>query len=152
VASEHGEALLQSFLTAVREGDFNQLVDLLAADAVMYGDGGGKAIGSRGLLYGRDRVASHLLGLFAQAARLGVVVEPAIVNGGPGLINRDAQGRVVSVMSLEVLDGVIQTVRGIINPDKLQHLGAVSDLARLPPGNRSDVALAPLRAAARATP
>lgn len=52
-------------------------------------------------------------------------------------------------MSLEVLDGVIQTVRGIINPDKLQHLGAVSDLVRLPPGNRSDAALAPLRAAAR---
>jgi RNA polymerase sigma-70 factor, ECF subfamily len=152
VASEHGEALLESFLTAVREGDFNQLVDLLAADAVMYGDGGGKAFGSPELLYGRDRVASRLLGLFAQAARLGVVVEPAIVNGGPGLINRDAQGRVVSVMSLEVLDGVIQTVRGIINPDKLRHLGAVSDLARLPPGNRSDAALAPLRAAARATP
>ena len=37
------------------------------------------------------------------------------------------------MLSLEVLDGVIQTVRGIVNPDKLQHLGAVSDILRLRP-------------------
>ncbi len=56
-----------------------------------------------------------------------------LVNGGPGIITHDGQGKVVSVLSLEVLDGVIQTVRGIVNPDKLQHLGAVSDLLRLRP-------------------
>jgi hypothetical protein len=45
---------------------------------------------------------------------------------------RDAQHKVVSVLSFEVADGVIQTLRGVVNPDKLQHLGPVSDLARIP--------------------
>ena len=54
-----------------------------------------------------------------------------MVNGGPGFLSRDPQGKVLSVVSLEVLDGVIQTLRGVVNPDKLQHLGAVSDMARL---------------------
>jgi RNA polymerase sigma-70 factor (TIGR02957 family) len=133
VANDQSEALLQSFLTAAREGDLNRLIDLLAADVVLFGDGGGKAGAIREPLYGRDRVASLILGLFEQAGQLGIVFEPALVNGGPGIITRDAQGRVGSVLSLEVLDGVIQTLRGIVNPDKLQHLGEVSDIARLRP-------------------
>jgi RNA polymerase sigma-70 factor (ECF subfamily) len=62
---------------------------------------------------------------------MGITREPVLVNGGPGIITHDSQGKVVSVLSLEVLGGVVQTVRGIVNPDKLQHLGAVSDLLRI---------------------
>jgi hypothetical protein len=62
-----------------------------------------------------------------------VTFEPALVNGGPGIITHDSEGKVVSVLSLEVQDGVVQTLRGIVNPDKLQHLGAVSDLLRIRP-------------------
>ena len=130
-STEHSETLLRSFLAAVRDGDVGQLVDLLAADAVFYGDGGGKATAIRQPLYGRDRVATFILAIFEQAQRLGVTVEPVLVNGGPGFLTRDPQGKVLSVLSLEVLDGVIQTLRGVVNPDKLQHLGAVSDMARL---------------------
>jgi hypothetical protein len=36
------------------------------------------------------------------------------------------------VMELDVADGVVQTIRGVVNPDKLRHLGPVSDVARLP--------------------
>ncbi len=131
-STEHSEALLRSFLAAAHDGDLDQLVDLLAADAVLCGDGGGKATAIREPLYGRDRVAAFVLALFERAPRLGVTVEPVLVNGGPGIITHDPQGKIVSVLSLEVLDGLIQTVRGIVNPDKLQHLGAVSDVARLP--------------------
>lgn len=130
-STEHSEALLRSFLAAARDGDLAQLVDLLAADAVFYGDGGGKATAIGHPLYGRDRVAAFVLVLFKQAPRMGVTVEPVLVNGGPGIIAHDSQGKVVSVLSLEVLDGVIQTIRGIVNPDKLQHLGAVSDIGVL---------------------
>ena len=130
-STEHGEALLRSFLAAAHDGDLDQLVDLLAADAVLYGDGGGKATATPQPLYGRDRVAAFILNLFEGAKRLGVTIEPVLVNGGPGLITHDPQGKIVSVLSLEVLDGMIQTVRGIVNPDKLQHLGAVSDMARI---------------------
>ena len=43
----------------------------------------------------------------------------------------DGEDKIVSVFSLEIRGGVIQTVRGIVNPDKLGHLGPVSDIARI---------------------
>ena len=123
--------LLRSFLAAVQNGDLDQLVNLLAADAVFCGDGGGKATAIRQPLYGQERIATFILAGFTRAKRLGVTIDPALVNGGPGLIAHDSEGKIVSVLSLEVLDGVIQTVRGIVNPDKLQHLGPVSDMTRI---------------------
>src|SRR4029453_3507024 len=44
----------------------------------------------------------------------------------------DAEGRVVSVVELDVAGGVVQALRAVVNPDKLGHIGPVSDLARLP--------------------
>ena len=131
-SAEQNEALVQSFLAAARRGDLDQLVDLLAADAVMCGDGGGKASAVRQALHGRDVIAGFIVSLFKRAAPLGATAEPVRVNGGPGVMLRDAQHKVVSVLSFEVADGVIQTLRGVVNPDKLQHLGPVSDLARIP--------------------
>src|SRR5271155_2040055 len=66
-SSEQSEALLRSFLVAARDGD--HLVDLLAADVVLYGDGGGKATAISQPLYGRDRVATFIIALFKQAPR-----------------------------------------------------------------------------------
>ena len=132
VSAELNEALVQSFLAAARGGDLDQLVDLLAADAVMCGDGGGKASAVRQALHGRDVIAGFIISLFKRAVPLGATAEPVRVNGGPGIMLRDAQHKVVSVLSFEVADGVIQTLRGVVNPDKLQHLGPVSDLARIP--------------------
>jgi RNA polymerase sigma-70 factor, ECF subfamily len=129
---EQGEALLRSFMAAAREGDLDQLVELLGADAAFYGDGGGKATAVRQPLFGRERVANLVLALFKQMPRRGIAIEAVQVNGGPGIVARDAQGNIVSVFSLEVADGAIQTLRGVVNPDKLQHLGTVSDIARLP--------------------
>ncbi|HTW10198.1 MAG TPA: RNA polymerase sigma-70 factor [Acidimicrobiales bacterium] len=128
---EQSEALVRSFLAAARDGDLGQLVDLLAADAAFYGDGGGKASSTPQPLFGRDQVANLVVELFDRARQLGIALQPVLVNGGPGVITHDAEGKVVSVLSLEVLDGVVQTIRGITNPDKLGHLGAVSDLLRI---------------------
>jgi RNA polymerase sigma-70 factor (ECF subfamily) len=130
-STEHSEALLRSFLAAAQGGDLDQLVDLLAADAALYADGGGKASAVRRPLLGRERVASFLVMLFERTQSLGVTVEPATVNGGPGFVTRDQYGGIVTVLSLEILDDVIQTVRNVVNPDKLQHLGAVSDIDRI---------------------
>jgi hypothetical protein len=44
----------------------------------------------------------------------------------------DAEGRVVSVVELDVADGVVQAIRSVVNPDKLGHIGPASDVARLP--------------------
>jgi RNA polymerase sigma-70 factor, ECF subfamily len=130
-STEQSETLARSFLTAAREGDLDQLVDLLAADAVFYGDGGGKATAVRQPVHGRDRIAAVVVALFERGKRLGVVVEPVLVNGENGFVVKDSEGRIVSVLSLEVLDGAVQAVRGVVNPDKLGHLGPLSDVARI---------------------
>jgi hypothetical protein len=56
----------------------------------------------------------------------------AWVNGQPGAVVYDADDRVIAVFGLDVADGVVQAIRSVVNPDKLGHLGPVSDLARLP--------------------
>ena len=43
----------------------------------------------------------------------------------------DAEGKLVNVLSLDVADGLVQTVRSIINPDKLRHLGPLADVRGL---------------------
>jgi hypothetical protein len=63
---------------------------------------------------------------------LGASLRLAWVNGQPGAVMYDAEGRVVGVVELDVADGVVQTIRAVANPDKLDHIGPVSDLARLP--------------------
>ena len=50
------------------------------------------------------------------------------INGQPGAMFLDSDGRLMYVMTLDIADGVVQTVRSIINPDKLRHLGPLADL------------------------
>lgn len=52
---------------------------------------------------------------------------PHEVNGQPGAVFRDRDGKVLTTMVLDVLDGQIQTIRSVVNPDKLGHLGPVAD-------------------------
>ena len=52
----------------------------------------------------------------------------AEINGQPGAMFLDPDGRLMYVMTLDIADGVVQTVRSIINPDKLQHLGPLADV------------------------
>ena len=120
----------QEFLTAFREGDIDALLHLVSEDAVFVGDGGGKAAALPEPIYGRDRVV-HLLRAFAnQNRRLNLRFEPAWINGQPGAVVRDLDGLVVTVLALDIVRGAVQTVRSIVNPDKIGHLGAVSPLTR----------------------
>ena len=57
---------------------------------------------------------------------LGATLETAWVNGQPGLLARDAEGGLIAVIALDVLDGQVQAIRTVANPDKLRHLGPVS--------------------------
>jgi hypothetical protein len=108
------------------------LLGMLAPDVVLHGDGGGKAQAIGKPLAGRQPVMRLLVGLFRRGRILGVSLRLAWVNGQPGAVVYDAEGRVVSVFALDAADGMVHTVRAVINPDKLRHLGPVSDLARLP--------------------
>ena len=70
----------------------DQLVSLLAEDAVAIGDGGGKAPAVATPVHGAERVARFLVGLGRQVERLGVEIRPADVNGEPGGIALDREG------------------------------------------------------------
>jgi RNA polymerase sigma-70 factor (ECF subfamily) len=125
---EQRDELARRFFAAAQLGDTNALVELLAADVVVYGDGGGKAPSWTEPIYGRERVGKLMVGTLAQAARLGASVVTTELNGQPGVMFVDEEGRIAAVMSLEIADGVVQTIRGITTPDKLAHLGTVADL------------------------
>jgi RNA polymerase sigma-70 factor (ECF subfamily) len=127
-----GEELARRFFEAAAGGDMDALLGMLAPDVVLHGDGGGKAGAVGKPLAGRQRVMRLLVGLLRRARILGVSLRLAWVNSQPGAVLYDAEGRVVSVVELDVADGVVQTIRAVVNPDKLGHLGPVSDVARLP--------------------
>jgi RNA polymerase sigma-70 factor, ECF subfamily len=123
------EELAERFFAAFREGDVHGLRELLAADVQMVGDGGGKApqwAGGRGII-GAENVARVLAALVSPFVRIGGVVEPHEVNGQPGAIFRDRDNKVLNTLTLDILDGRIQTIRAVINPDKLGHVGPVAD-------------------------
>jgi RNA polymerase sigma-70 factor, ECF subfamily len=125
------DELARRFLAALEEGDTEGLVGLLAGDAVFYGDGGGKAPAMTAPLHGAQRVARFLLGLARRGAAVGIRLRLAEVNGQPGLLTTDPEGRLVGVLALDIAEGQVQTLRSIINPDKLRHLGPVGDLSAL---------------------
>ncbi|GAA4577710.1 RNA polymerase sigma-70 factor [Planotetraspora kaengkrachanensis] len=124
---EEREELASRFFDALREGDVAGLRELLAADVSMVGDGGGKAPQLARAVIGAENVARLLASVFPQMARIDVTFEPHEVNGQPGAIFRDRDGKVLHTLALDVLDGQIQTIRSVINPDKLRHVGPVAD-------------------------
>ncbi len=108
-------------------------VDFWAADVVFYGDGGGKAQGLPRPIYGRDRVGRLLRSGGTRFRQTGARLEPTWVNGEPGTLSFDADGRLINVFVFEIANGLIQAIRSVINPDKLAHLGfPLSNLARRP--------------------
>jgi RNA polymerase sigma-70 factor (TIGR02957 family) len=135
-----GEELARRFFEAAAGGDMDALLGMLAPDVVFHGDGGGKAQAIGKPLAGRQQVIRLLVGLFRRGRILGASLRLAWVNGQPGAVTYDAEGRVVNVFELDVADGVVQTIRSVVNPDKLGHIGPVSDLARLPESELSPAA------------
>ena len=127
-----GEELARTFFAAAAGGDMDALIGMLAPDVVLHTDGGGKVRIFGKPLAGRLRVMRLLLGVFRRGRTLGLSLRLARVNGRPGGVRYDPEGRVVSVVELDVADGVVRAIRSVSNPDKLGHLGPVSDLARLP--------------------
>ena len=132
-----GEELARRFFEAAAGGDMDALLGMLAPDVVLHADGGGKTQAIGKPLAGRQHVTRMLVSLLRRARDMGVSLRLAWVNGRPGAVLYDVQERVVSVMELDTVpngDGavVVQTMHAVVNPDKLGHLGPVSDVARLP--------------------
>jgi RNA polymerase sigma-70 factor (TIGR02957 family) len=126
------EQLATRFFAAAEEGDLQGLEELLAHDVVLHGDGGGKAPALKRAVHGRAKVARTLMAGLRAATRFGgITTRREEVNGQPGALVFDREGRLISVMILDVAQGQIQGVSSIVNPDKLRHLGPVADLGAL---------------------
>ncbi len=130
VSREQRAELAERFFAAAADGDMDGLVSLLAGDAAFYGDGGEKGSGVRAPILGRDNVVRFLLGMFRRGQALGITMRPVEINGDPGAMFFDADGGLISLISLEIAGGKIQTARGFVNPDKIAHLGALSPIGR----------------------
>jgi RNA polymerase sigma-70 factor (ECF subfamily) len=124
VSREEREEVARRFIAAWEEGDTDALVEILAPDATVYGDGGGKAPSLPVPLVGAERVAKAIVGWGRQARERGLVHRPVLVNDEPGLVFYDPAGRSVWVSALEIADGVVVAIRSVLNPDKLEHLQA----------------------------
>jgi len=114
------EALVTQFAEACVAGDLEGLINLLAEDIEVWSDGGGKVVAARKVVYGREMVARFLLGIMRLAPD-NAESQFALINGQLGIVAR-VHGRPVLVMALEVGNGRVQTIRNILNPDKLQHI------------------------------
>jgi RNA polymerase sigma-70 factor (ECF subfamily) len=122
------DELLRGFLAAADRGDVDGLIAMLAEDVIVHGDGGGKVPQWSNPIAGPDKVARMFAALGDQVRRLGATLEPHRINGQPGVVFRGPHGGVFSVMSFEIVDGRVATIRSIVNPDKLDHLGPVESL------------------------
>jgi RNA polymerase sigma factor (sigma-70 family) len=125
------EELALRFFAAAQEGDLEGLEQLLAHDVVLRADGGGKAPALARAVHGRARVARTLIGGLRALTRFGISSRREEMNGQPGALFIDREGRLLAVMILDVAEGQIQGVSSIINPDKLRHLGPLADLDAL---------------------
>ncbi|MDG4820860.1 RNA polymerase sigma-70 factor [Asanoa sp. WMMD1127] len=123
--------LATRFFAAAEHGDLPGLEALLTQDVALHADGGGKAPANVHPVNGRERVAKALITGLSTLPRLGVRIEVTDVNGQPGAMAFDTGNRLIAVVGLDIVEGRIQTIHAVVNPDKLRHLDEVGDLAGL---------------------
>jgi len=118
------EELARRFFDAIGDGDLEGLTHMLAADVVSYSDGGGKASAFPHPMHGRERIVRVLLRFGEWRAQLGADrMRLTEINGQPGALFLSRDGRAVLVVSLDIAEGLVQTIRAVSNPEKLRHLG-----------------------------
>jgi RNA polymerase sigma-70 factor (ECF subfamily) len=128
--------LASAFMDAARRGDIGALTDILAADAVLISDGGGKRSAALRPIVGRE----DILGLIEGLRRAGnlppdAAVRPARINGLPGAVISLPDGLQTIAFEPDA-DGAIAAIYIVRNPDKL---------ARLSPGFRAPAPAAAAR-------
>jgi RNA polymerase sigma-70 factor, ECF subfamily len=110
-------SVVTRFIDALAQGDEKELLEIIAEDAVLVADGGGKVPSILNPVYGADRIARFFLGL---QNKHGIVLEvrPATINSGPGMLTfRD--GQLVSVASVSIQNDRITAIYSVSNPDKI---------------------------------
>jgi RNA polymerase sigma-70 factor (TIGR02957 family) len=115
-------AMAERFAQAFATGDAAALASMLASDAGMWADGGGKATAARRPLLGREAIVNFLVGIHRIGEASGLIRDASLViedvNSEPALILR-VGARLESIFVLSVEDDAITGIRVVRNPDKL---------------------------------
>ena len=129
---ERADELARRFFAATQEGELDELEQMLSEDVVLHGDGGGKAPALARSLHGRERVAKTLRVWARTMGRLeGMRIRRVELNRQPGALFETGDGELFAVWVLDIAEGRIQGVNGIVNPDKLARLGPVADVQKI---------------------
>ncbi|MCA9596284.1 MAG: sigma-70 family RNA polymerase sigma factor [Myxococcales bacterium] len=113
------QRVTEAFAVAVSTGDVTGLAAVLAEDAVLYSDGGGKRSAALNPIYGRDKILRFFLAT-ARKGRLPTDAQVVRINGHPGFLFHRDDG--VETLALEIRHGKIVAFYGVRNPEKLRHL------------------------------
>jgi RNA polymerase sigma-70 factor (ECF subfamily) len=115
--------LSDAFHRALVTGDAKQFAAVLAADAVLYSDGGGKRTAAPVPIHGRDQIVRFFDGL-ARSGNLppAGAVHRVRLGGLPGIVVADRNGMIDTIMTADVRDGQVVAIYAVRNPDKLAHL------------------------------
>jgi RNA polymerase sigma-70 factor (ECF subfamily) len=117
---EQEERLTDSFIAACSSGDMEGLLEILAEDIAIWTDGGGKVRAALNPIHGRDKVIRFLFGILRKDSPM--FVRRVRINGGPGIVAYDPNGRPVAAGTLDVAEGWIRAMRFVVNPEKLKGL------------------------------
>jgi RNA polymerase sigma-70 factor (ECF subfamily) len=121
-------ALVSAFVSASRSGDVDALMRMLASDAKLVADSGGKAAAPLRVIEGADRVAAFVAGVVRKGWTGEISYRIGTLNGLPGMLMSDPNG-LVQTNTFEIGDGVIRAIYVVRNPDKLRHLATTEKLS-----------------------
>jgi RNA polymerase sigma-70 factor (TIGR02957 family) len=128
VSAAETRRALDAFQRAIETGDLQSLLDMLAPDVVLLGDGGGVKQAVLQPIVGADRVA-HLLAAGLPRIGAGMSVEPVQINGYPALIVR-LNGEIDDVVTVRIDDGLITGLYVVRNPEKLSRVERENTVSR----------------------
>jgi RNA polymerase sigma-70 factor (ECF subfamily) len=119
VSAEEQERLATAFMAAALAGDIDAIRAALAADAILYSDGGGVVLAARKLIYGADKIARFLVGVQRKPA-FAPDIEYALVrvNGDFGVRMVSPTAGFLGIVAVQVQDGEIVAVRIFSNPER----------------------------------
>jgi RNA polymerase sigma-70 factor (ECF subfamily) len=115
------QELLSAFISASRSGDVEQLTRMLASDARLVTDGGGKVPAALNVIEGNDRIAAFLAGVVRKGFTDDMSLRFEVVNGLPGLLIVGPNG-LVQTNAFEFDGDAVTAIYIVRNPDKLKHL------------------------------
>jgi RNA polymerase sigma-70 factor (ECF subfamily) len=119
VGEEERQRLATAFLTAAVSGDVDAIRALLAADAILYSDGGGVVTAARKPIYGADKIARFMVGVQRKERYPDdPIFTPVLVNGDPGVLMESASEGFISILAVEIAEGAVRAVRAFNNPER----------------------------------